>query len=55
LLKINKESEASISETKNFQVESVVIGDVTLRVVDTIGIGDTSVPFLEVSNKYILD
>jgi len=39
---IFKESSGSVSSTKGCQVEEVKMGDITYRIIDTIGIGDTS-------------
>jgi len=43
-----KESEGSVSETRDCQVESFSVGQITYRVIDVIGIGDTKLSAVDV-------
>eukprot|EP01119_Soliformovum_irregulare_P017692 TRINITY_DN5295_c0_g1_i5.p1 TRINITY_DN5295_c0_g1~~TRINITY_DN5295_c0_g1_i5.p1 ORF type:complete len:296 (+),score=56.23 TRINITY_DN5295_c0_g1_i5:613-1500(+) len=45
------ESEFGVSQTKNFERESFVLDDITYRVIDTIGVGDTKLTPQEVLFK----
>lgn len=48
-----KESEYSISETKEIQIEETTIDEVKYRIIDTVGIDDTKLTKGEILNKLV--